>query len=191
MDVMPVSELLRLGTARPIVRWGTPVLHTPARPVSAFGSALQELLADMFATNTAADGAGLAAQQVGIDLAVFIYDCSDEIGRQRTGVVCNPVVDLPEVSHRRLIDFGEGCLSLPGAYTDLARPEYATCRGQDQYGDPIELTAGGTLGRCFQHETDHINGIVFGDRLSTRRRKQLHRDHEAVSDRYGSDWPVR
>ncbi|MDJ0361031.1 peptide deformylase [Rhodococcus sp. H29-C3] len=63
---MPVSELLRLGNARPIARWGTSVLHTPARPVTDFGSELQELLADMFATNTAADGAGLAAQQVGI-----------------------------------------------------------------------------------------------------------------------------
>ena len=71
MAVMPVSELLRMGTARPIIRWGTPVLHTPARPVTDFGSDLQDLLADMFATNTAANGAGLAAQQIGVDLAVF------------------------------------------------------------------------------------------------------------------------
>ncbi|OZC47584.1 peptide deformylase [Rhodococcus sp. 06-621-2] len=188
---MPVSELLRLGTARPIVRWGTAVLHTPARPVTDFGSDLQELLADMFATNTAADGAGLAAQQVGVDLAVFIYDCTDETGRPRIGVVCNPVVELATGNDRRLVDFGEGCLSLPGAYTDLARPEFSTCRGQDQYGDPIQLTAGGTLGRCLQHETDHINGIVFGDRLSTRKRKQLYRDHNAVSGRYGTEWPAR
>ncbi|WP_245866084.1 peptide deformylase [Rhodococcoides kyotonense] len=68
---MPVSELLRLGTGRPIVRWGTPVLHTPARQVVDFGS---DLLSDMFATNSAADGVGLAAQQVGVDIAVFIYD---------------------------------------------------------------------------------------------------------------------
>ncbi|WP_338892666.1 peptide deformylase [Rhodococcus sovatensis] len=188
---MPVSELVRLGTARPIIRWGTSVLHTPARPVTDFGGGLQELLADMFATNTAADGAGLAAQQIGVDLAVFIYDCSDETGRRQTGVVCNPVVEVPEGNNRRLIEFGEGCLSLPGAYSDLARPEFSTCRGQDQYGDPLELTAGGTLGRCFQHETDHINGTVFGDRLSTRKRKQLHRDHEAVSTHYGANWPAK
>lgn len=86
---MPVSELVRLGTARPIIRWGTSVLHTPARPVTDFGGGLQELLADMFATDTAADGAGLSAQQIGVDLAVFIYDCSDETGRRQTGVVCN------------------------------------------------------------------------------------------------------
>ncbi|MDJ0361032.1 peptide deformylase [Rhodococcus sp. H29-C3] len=120
-----------------------------------------------------------------------MYDCNDETGRRSTGVVCNPVVALPEGNDRRLIDFEEGCLSLPGAYVNLARPDSSTCRGQDQYGDPIELRAGGTLGRCLQHETDHINGIVFGDRLSKRKRKQLYRDHEVVSDRYGTDWPAR
>lgn len=187
---MPVSELLRLGSARPIVRWGTSVLHTPARPVTDFGCDLQELLADMFATNRAAHGAGLAAQQIGIDLAVFVYDCTDETGRPRTGVVCNPVVDLQEGNDRRLIDFEEGCLSLPGAHVALSRPEFSTCRGQDQYGDSLELNAGGTLGRCLQHETDHTNGIVFGDRLSTRKRKQLYRDHEAVADCYETSWPA-
>lgn len=187
---MPVSELIRHGTAQPIVRWGSPVLHYPARPVVDFGTALQGLLADMFATNIAADGAGLAAQQIGVDLAVFVYDCADENGRRRTGVVCSPVVDLAEGTQRRLVDYGEGCLSLPGAFADLARPSIATCRGQDQYGDPIEITAGGTLGRCFQHETDHIHGIVFGDRLPTRKRKQLYRDHEHVADRYASTWPT-
>lgn len=190
MNFMPVSELLRLGTAQPIIRWGTAVLHAPARPVTDFGTDLQNLLGDMFATNAAADGAGLAAQQIGIDLAVFVYDCSDEIGARQTGVVCNPVVDLPEANDRRLVDDGEGCLSLPGAYADLARPAFSTCRGQDQYGDLIEITAGGTLGRCLQHETDHINGIVFGDRLSTRKRKQLYRDHEQVSDQYRIEWPA-
>ncbi|MBS4104058.1 peptide deformylase [Tsukamurella paurometabola] len=188
---MPVSALLRLGTARPIIRWGDEVLHTPARPVTDYGSDLQELLADMFATNTSADGAGLAAQQIGVDLAVFIYDCTDETGRRRTGVVCNPVVELPTGRERHLVDYDEGCLSLPGAYTELARPEFATCRGQDQYGDDIEMTAGGTLGRCFQHETDHINGIVFGDRLPTRRRKRLYRDHEHIASRFPLGWPAQ
>lgn len=191
MAVMSVAELRLLGTVRPIVRWGTAVLHSPAQPVTSFGDELQELLADMFATNTAAEGAGLAAQQIGVDLAVFVFDCADETGESHAGVVCNPVVELPEGKDRRLVDFAEGCLSLPGAYTDLARPGYSTCRGQDQNGDPIELSAGGTLGRCFQHETDHINGTVFGDRLSTRTRKKLYRDHEAVSDRYGAAWPAR
>lgn len=190
MDSMPVSELLRLGTARPIIRWGAPILHAAARPVTDFGASLQALLADMFATNTAADGAGLAAQQIGVDLAVFVYDCADETGTRRTGVVCNPTMDLPDAADRRLVDYGEGCLSLPGAFIDYARPARATCRGRDQYGDLVEMTAGGTLGRCFQHETDHVNGIVFGDRLPTRQRKLLYRDHEKVAHLYGINWPA-
>ncbi|MDF0532208.1 peptide deformylase [Tsukamurella sp. 8F] len=188
---MPVSELLRLGSPRPIVRWSAPILHEPARPVMDFGPELQQLLADMFATNTAAHGAGVAAQQVGVALAVFVYDCTDESGTRRTGVVCNPKVDVAEGAHRRLVDYDDGCLSLPGAYAELARPSTATCRGFDQCGDPIEITAGGTLGRCLQHETDHTNGIVFGDRLSTRRRKRLYRDHEGLADMYPADWPVQ
>ncbi|MHC3002098.1 peptide deformylase [Gordonia metallireducens] len=188
---MPVSELLRLGTARSIVRWGRHVLHHPARQVTDFGPDLQELLADMFATNTAARGAGLAAQQIDVDLAVFVYDCTDETGARRTGVVVNPSLEMPEGLDRRLVTYGEGCLSLPGAYTDVARPDTATCRGLDQFGEPIEITAGGTLGRCLQHETDHTNGIVFGDRLPTRERKRLYRDHNEVAERYGIDWPAR
>jgi peptide deformylase len=186
---MPVAELLRLGRARRIVRWGDPVLHTPARPVIDFGPELQSLLADLFATNTAAHGAGLAAQQIGVDLAVFVYDCPDENWQRRIGVVCNPEVELPQGQDRKLITYGEGCLSLPGADADLTRPEVATCRGFDQFGEPVVITAGGTLGRCLQHETDHTKGMVFGDRLPARRRKQLHRDFDQLADRYPDDWP--
>ncbi|GED97592.1 hypothetical protein nbrc107697_16310 [Gordonia crocea] len=166
------------------------MLHSPARQVADFGSDLQDLLADMFATNTAANGAGLAAAQIGTDLAVFVYDCTDETGVRRTGVVCNPVIQVDQGQGRILVELDEGCLSLPGAYAELARPEFSICRGQDQYGDPVEITAGGTLGRCLQHETDHINGMVFGDRLSRRRRKQLYQDHRDVADEYPDDWPA-
>lgn len=186
---MPVAELLRLGAARTIVRWGDPILHTPALPVTDFGPELQELLADMFATNTAAHGAGLAAQQIGVNLAVFVYDCPDEDWNRRTGVLCNPRLQLPQGRDRRLVSWDEGCLSLPGANMELTRPETATCSGQDQYGEPVTITAGGVLGRCLQHETDHLNGMVFGDRLPTRKRKQLHRAFDRVADRYPDDWP--
>lgn len=186
---MPVAELLRLGTPRTIVRWGDPILHTRAEPVTDYGPGLQELLADMFATNTAADEAGLAAQQIGISLAVFVYDCPDETWTRRAGVICNPRVELPEGRARHLVSWEEGCLSLPGANIGLTRPDVATCRGQDQYGDPVAITAGGTLGRCLQHETDHTNGMVFGDRLPTRKRKQLHRIFDQIARRYPDDWP--
>lgn len=188
---MPIEELLRAGTARPIVRWGAdPVMHTPANPVTDFDDELQRLIADMFATNTAADGAGLAAPQIGIGLAVFIYDCLDQAGHRRTGVICNPRVTVDEGPGRTLVDLDEGCLSLPGAFVSTARPAVASCTGLDQYGEPVEVTAGGTLGRCLQHETDHLAGIVFGDRLSRRARRQLYGAHEAVADRYPADWPV-
>ena len=186
---MPVAELLRLGTPRTIVRWGNAILHAPARSVTDFGPALQQLLADMFATNTAANGAGLAAQQIGVNLAVFVYDCPDETWTRRTGVICNPYVEPPEGHRRRLVTWEEGCLSLPGANIDLARPDVATCHGQDQYGEPVSITAGGTLGRCLQHETDHTNGMVFGDRLPAKKRKQLYRHFEEVAHHYPDDWP--
>jgi peptide deformylase len=188
---VPIEELVRIGSPRRITRWGEPVLHTPARPVTDFGHDLQILIADMFATNEAANGAGLAAQQIGVDLAVFVYDCHDENRRRRIGVVCNPSVRTPEGVDRRLEPGEEGCLSLPGAYATLARPHRATCHGQDQYGERVEVTAGGTLGRCLQHETDHLAGTVFGDRLSRRERKRLYALHDAAAARYPHDWPVQ
>ena len=188
--VMPIYQLTRLGTTRTIVRWGDPILHRAARPVTDFGDDLQQLLCDMFATNTAAQGAGLAAPQIGVDVAAFVYDCVDADLRRQVGVVCNPVVELPEGRDRDLETWEEGCLSLPGGYADLARPNVAICRGQDQYGDPIELTGTGLLARCFQHETDHLAGMVFGDRLSSRRRRGLYESHRQVADRYAVDWPV-
>lgn len=187
---MPIADLIRLGEPRAIVRWGSPVLHRKASQVTDFGPELQQLLADMFATNTAAKGAGLAAQQVGVDLAAFIFDCADGDGIRRRGVICNPEVELPEGKERRLVAWGEGCLSLPGAYEDLMRPDVATCRGLDQYGEPVVLTAGGTLGRCLQHETDHTNGMVFGDRLTKRARKHLYEMFEQGADRYPLTWPA-
>jgi len=187
---MPLEELVRLGTVRPIVRWGTPVLHRTSRPVTDFGDELQSLLADLFATNEAARGAGLAAPQIGVDLAVFVYTCADARWQRQIGLVCNPTLELPEGRDRRLVDEDEGCLSLPGAFIETARPDTAICRGQDQYGNDIEVVGTGMLARCLQHETDHLNGRVFGDRLSARARKELYARNEAVAARYPDDWPV-
>ena len=187
---MPIEQLRRMGRARAFVRWGQPGMHSPARPVADFGPALQELLSDMFATNAAADGAGLAAPQIGEDLAVFVYDRADGAGVRRTGVVCNPALELPVGRERRLDSDEEGCLSLAGAFMPLARPDRAICRGQDQFGDDVEIVGTGTLARCLQHETDHLNGMVFGDRLSKRSRKQLYQQHERLADRYPPDWPI-
>ena len=187
---MPIEELLRIGSVRPIVRWGSPVLHTPTRPVDNFGMSLQQLIADLFATNKAAGGAGLAAPQIGVDLAVFVYDCPDGSWRRRVGLVCNPVVDLPVGRERRLVEDDEGCLSLPGAYIQLARPDQATCRGQDQFGHDQRITGTGVLARCLQHETDHLGGRVFGDRLSARARRELFARQRRVAHLYPDSWPI-
>ena len=89
-------------------------------------------------------------------------------------MICNPVVTLPEGKDRNLEKADEGCLSLPGAYVELARPDHAVCRGAGPYGDAGRGEGTGLLARCLQHETDHLNGTVFGDRLAGRARKKLY-----------------
>jgi peptide deformylase len=185
-----LEALMTRGTVRPITRWSEPVLHSPCRPVVAFDDDLHNLVADMWATMAAAEGVGLAAPQIGVDLAVFVYDCPDEHGEHRRGVMCNPVLTLPQGPDRHLEESDEGCLSLPGAFADLARPDRATCRGQDQNGDEVEISGSGFLARCLQHETDHLHGTVFGDRLPRKARARLLRDHEALADSYPPEWPA-
>lgn len=104
--------------------------------------------------------------------------------------MCNPAVTFAERAQRRFVALEEGCLSLPGAYAATVRPDYAVCRGQDQYGNDIEVLGTGTLARCLQHETDHINGLVFENRLPRRQRQDLHGRHERNAWRYPIDWPV-
>lgn len=185
---MPLKELLARGEPVPIARWGSPVLHRPSLAVVAFDADLWDLLATMFATNRAANGAGLAANQISSDLAVFVYDCEDASGRRRQGLVCNPTL-IQQPEPRREIAL-EGCLSLPGAYAPLARPDTAVCRGQDQFGQPITVRATGVLARCLQHEVDHINGVVFEDHLSTRERRDLRREHASLAGNYPPRWPA-
>jgi len=181
-------NLMQSGVVRPITRWGNPILHRPARLVSDFNDSLRLLLADMFATNQAANGAGLAASQIGVDLAVFIFDCADGAGLRNLGIVCNP--KLSPVAGSMLVNDYEGCLSLPGAQSLTVRPEFAICDGQNELGESIRITGSGTLGRCLQHETDHLRGRVFGDLLPSNTRKSLYRSHERVAHLYPDDWPV-
>jgi peptide deformylase len=165
-------------------------MHAKTQPVTEFGDELQTLIRDMFATMYAAEGVGLAATQVGLDIALFVFDCPDDDEVRHLGVFCNPVVTLPEGKDRVLESADEGCLSLPGAYAELARPDRATCRGLDASGRPIELVGTGLLARCLQHETDHLNGTVFGDRLAGRARKKLYAAHEERASNYPPDWPA-
>ena len=158
--------------------------------MTAYDEELRTLVADMFATMYAADGVGLAACQIGVDLAVFVFDCPDESGTMRRGVVCNPVVDLPEGRERRLDDSEEGCLSYPGAFVDCARPDVARVVGQGIDGQDVAYEGDGLLARCLQHETDHTVGRVFGDRLNNRARKKLRKQMESAAEDYPEQWPV-
>ncbi|MFE9837263.1 peptide deformylase [Streptomyces sp. NPDC005551] len=172
------------GTSRPITVVGNPVLHKECKDVTAFGDELDRLVADMFASQRTAEGVGLAANQIGVDLKVFVYDCMDDEGRRHVGVVCNPVlVELP-AELRRLDDSNEGCLSVPTAYAPLARPDYAEVTGQDEKGNPVRVRGTGYFARCLQHETDHLYGYLYIDRLSKRERKDALRQMAENEPRY-------
>jgi peptide deformylase len=178
------------GSVRAITRWGADVMHRRNQPVTDFGADLQTLVADMFATMDAAEGVGLAANQVGVDLQLFVFDCPDKDGNRVEGVVCNPVVELPEGKDRNLDEGDEGCLSLPGAFTKCARPDFARVTGVDEHGQPVSYEGDGLLARCLQHETDHTQGTVFGDRLSRKYKKRLFAEAEELAPDYPADWPI-
>ena len=172
------------GTARPVTVVGNPVLHKRCQDVTEFGDELERLVDDMFASQRAAEGVGLAANQIGVDLRVFVYDCPDDDGVRHVGAICNPVIDELPAERRVLDDSNEGCLSVPTAYASLPRPDYAICRGQDLQGNPIAVEGTGYFARCLQHETDHLDGYLYIDRLSKRDRKDALRQMAEGTPRY-------
>jgi peptide deformylase len=186
----PHGPLPEGGTVRPMTRWGTPVMHRPQADVTAYDDELRTLVADMVATMYAADGVGLAACQVGVDLRVFVFDCPDDSGDHTVGVVCNPVVTLPEGKDRNLEEAEEGCLSFPGAFIDCARPDFARVTGFGVDGSPVMFEGDGLLARCLQHETDHTLGTVFADRLPTKAQKKLRKIQAKVADEFPPGWPA-
>ena len=154
-------------TVMPIRTLGDPVLRQPTKPVDTFDEALRVLVDDMFETMYAAPGVGLAANQVGVGKAFFVYD--DREGD--TGFVANP-----ELSEREGEDtFEEGCLSIPGPYHDTVRAARVRLRGRDLHGDPVDILAEGLLARIFQHETDHLQGMLYVDRLDEEGRRDVMR----------------
>lgn len=158
------------GRARPVVVVGDPVLHTPTEPVTEFDDELARLIEDMFATMYVAEGVGLAATQVGVGLAVFVYDCHDDADVQHRGHLVNPRVMATAGPEQKL---EEGCLSVPGPYATLGRPYSVTVAGQDRYGQPVEVTGTGFLARCLMHETEHLAGTLYIDHLNRRRRSRV------------------
>ncbi|MDO8143332.1 MULTISPECIES: peptide deformylase [unclassified Isoptericola] len=161
----------RRGRALRITEIGEPVLHGPARRVEQFSTPeLARLVDDLFATMEVAQGVGLAAPQVGVDLRVFVYDLTDDRGDRHVGHVVNPVLEIDDTAE--LVTEDEGCLSVPGAYEPLARRAGASVRGVDQHGGPVQLDATGYLARAFIHECQHLDGVLYWDHLS----RDLQRD---------------
>ncbi|GAA4717245.1 peptide deformylase [Isoptericola chiayiensis] len=166
------------GRALRITEIGEPVLHTPARTVERFSTPeLARLVDDLFATMDVAQGVGLAAPQVGVDLRVFVYDVTDDRGDRHVGHVVNP--ELTVDTSAELVTEDEGCLSVPGAYEPLARREAATVRGVDLHGGPVELHGTGFLARAFIHECQHLDGTLYWDHLSSELQQDALRQRDA------------
>jgi len=153
-----------------VVIVGDPVLHTPAARVTEFDSELAQLIEDMFASMYVAEGVGLAAPQIGVAQAVFVFDCFDDEGTQRIGHLVNPVIR----SVSREVDQGdEGCLSVPGPFASLDRPHEVRIGGVDLLGQPLEVTGSGYFARCLLHEAEHLQGTLYIDHLNRRRRSRV------------------
>jgi peptide deformylase len=148
---------------KPIRLFGDPVLRTAAEPVKDFDKELRNLVKDLTDTMIDAPGAGLAAPQLGVGLRVFTYYVDDRLGH-----VVNPTLDLSEEQETD----DEGCLSLPGLAFPTPRALRAVAKGFNMHGEPITLEGTDLLARCVQHETDHLDGILFIDRMDAEQRKQ-------------------
>jgi peptide deformylase len=146
---------------RPILRYGESLLHTPAAEVTQFGDELQRLVDDMIETMYAAPGVGLAATQVGMPLRVFVIDLSVGRTNGQLIVMVNPV--FVEREGTQLEE--EGCLSAPGFNATVVRPKRVVVKGLNREGVEQTIEATELLARAVQHEMDHLDGVVFIDRL--------------------------
>jgi len=147
---------------QPIRLFGDPVLRTPAQPVVDFDKELRGLVADLTDTMVDAPGAGLAAPQIGVGLRVFTYYVDDVLGH-----LINPDLDLSS----ELQDGEEGCLSFPGIVFDTPRALRVVAKGWNQYGEPVTIEGSELLARAIQHETDHLDGVLFIDRMDRAQRR--------------------
>ena len=158
-------------SVRRIVIYGDPVLRRKADEVTSFDDSLRALVADMFETSRAYNGVGLAANQIGVSQRVFIVDVPvDGAARERFAVI-NPVLDRREGKEAG----EEGCLSIPGIFEEVTRATSLRLRGFDEHGKPIERMVEGYLARAIQHEADHLDGVLFTDRLGALKKQFLRR----------------
>ncbi len=165
---------------RPIRLFGDPVLRTPADPVATFDAELRKLVKDLTDTMMDAPGVGLAAPQIGVGLRVFTYFVDDVVGH-----LINPSLQLSEQTE--LDD--EGCLSFPGLAYPTNRAFGVVATGFDMHGEPVTVEGTGQLARCVQHETDHLDGVLFIDRLDAAQRKLAMKEIRA-SEWWGEPVPL-
>ena len=143
--------------------FGDPVLRTPAQEVETYDKELRRLVQDLTDTMLDASGAGLAAPQLGVGLRVFTWCVDNEVGH-----LVNPSLDLSE----DIQEGEEGCLSIPGVYVDTKRSYGVVAKGWNMHGDPVTIEGTELLSRAIQHETDHLDGILFIDRLDPEQRRE-------------------
>jgi peptide deformylase len=151
-------------SVRPVRLFGDPVLRTPADPVVDFDRQLRSLVKDLAETMLEERGAGLAAPQLGVSLRVFTFDVDDVVGH-----LVNPVLEFPDEQEQ---DGPEGCLSIPGLYFDTKRRLNVVAKGFDMHGEPVQIVGTELMARCLQHETDHLDGVLFVDRLDAETKKE-------------------
>jgi len=151
--------------SHPIRTFGDPVLRMETKPISGIDDGVRALARDMIETMYAADGVGLAANQIGVTRRIAVFDARDELGPR---VMVNPTVT--EASGEWELD--EGCLSVPGCHWEIERPAFVRVAALDLEGAEVEYTGDGLLGRVIQHEVDHLDGRLLIDRLPKRSRKR-------------------
>lgn len=162
---------------RPVRIYGDPVLREKALEVAGVDDSLRTMIADMRDTMKAYNGVGLAANQVGVLQRVLVVDVPLEDDRRMALAVINPVI----VTRSGSESGEEGCLSIPGIFDDVTRASNIKLRGLDERGQPFELEAQGYLARALQHEVDHLDGVLFVDRLSLLKRQFLRRALDALA----------
>jgi peptide deformylase len=155
-------------TVRPVRLFGDPVLWTPAEPVTDFDRQTRRLVKDLTQTLRDQQGAGLSAPQIGVGLRVFVFDVDGLRGH-----LINPVLEFPDDAEQ---DGPEGCLSFPGIYYDVRRRLNTVATGSDSDGRPVRVVGDQQLARCLQHETDHLDGVLFIDRMDGPTRKSAMRE---------------
>lgn len=154
-------------TIQPVRLFGDPILRARAAEVETFDREVRQLVIDLTDSMYESGGVGMAAPQIGVGLRVFVYDTGTVRGH-----LINPVF---EVVGEQTQTGPEGCLSIPGVREDVTRPMTVQVRGVDQDGKAVEFTADGLLARCVQHETDHLDGVLFLQRLESSARKEAMR----------------